>query len=288
MNFDYFYGEQSEQYAFYRTPKVFYTDERFRRLSSDAKILYGILLDRVGLSSKNGWRDEEGRVFVYMTVKSIEEAMGCAHQKACGLLAELEEFGLIERQKQGLGKPARIFVKNFVQVWNSYLQTYENHTSGGMEISTPEVCKSAANNTDSNNTNNYKTNLILSADCDIDEREQYRRYFRTHLEYDILMQDYPYDKELLEDILELIVDTLCSKKETIRICGDNKPSNVVKSAFMKLNEMHIAYVISCFRENSTEVRNIKQYLLATLYNAPLTMNGYYTALVNHDMATGKI
>ena len=102
------------------------------------------------------------------------------------------------------------------------------------------------------------------------------------------MQDYPYDKELLEDILELIVDTLCSKKETIRICGDNKPSNVVKSAFMKLNEMHIAYVISCFRENSTEVRNIKQYLLATLYNAPLTMNGYYTALVNHDMATGKI
>ena len=101
------------------------------------------------MSSKNGWRDEEGRVFVYMTVKSIEEAMGCAHQKACGLLAELEDFGLIERQKQGLGKPARIFVKNFVQVWNSYLQTYENHTSGGMEISTPEVCKSAANNTDS-------------------------------------------------------------------------------------------------------------------------------------------
>lgn len=132
MNFDYFYGDQSEQYAFYKTPKVFYTDERFRGLSSDAKTVYGILLDRVSLSAKNGWFDDEGRVYVYMTVSSIEEAMGCAHQKACGLLAELDEFGLIDRQKQGLGKPDRIYVKNFIQVWNSNLKKYENHTAGSM------------------------------------------------------------------------------------------------------------------------------------------------------------
>ena len=151
MNFDYFYGEQSEQYAFYRTPKVFYTDEKFRGLSSDAKTVYGILLDRVSLSAKNGWSDEEGRVFVYMTVSSIEEAMGCAHQKACGLLSELEDFGLIERKRQGLGKPDRIYVKNFIQVWNSNLQKYENHTSESMEIIPAEVWKSASNNTDKNN-----------------------------------------------------------------------------------------------------------------------------------------
>lgn len=76
MNFDYFYGEQSEQYAFYRTPKVFYTDERFRGLSSDAKTVYGILLDRVSLSAKNGWADEEGRVYVYMTVRATDREMG--------------------------------------------------------------------------------------------------------------------------------------------------------------------------------------------------------------------
>ena len=162
MNFDFFYGEQSEQYAFYRTPKVFYTDEKFRGLSSDAKILYGILLDRVSLSAKNEWHDEDGRVYVFMTINSVKHSMGCAHQKACGLLAELEEFGLIERKKQGLGKPTKIYVKNFIQVWNSYAQKYENHTSGGVEIIHTEVCKSASNNTDINNTDYRDTDPFLS------------------------------------------------------------------------------------------------------------------------------
>ena len=288
MNFDYFYGEQSEQYAFYRTPKVFYTDERFRRLSSDAKILYGILLDHVSLYAKNEWHDEDGRVYVFMTINSVEYSMGCAHQKACGLLAELEEFGLIERKKQGLGKPTKIYVKNFIQVWNSYAQKYENHTSGGVEIIPTEVCKSASNNTDINKTEINNTNLILSGDDDYDARVRTREYFIEKLEIEILKSDYPYDKELIDEIVELIVDTVCSTKENIRICGEYKPVNVVKSAFMKLNEMHIAYVIGCFRDNCTDVRNIKQYLLAALYNAPLTISGYYTSLVNHDMATGKI
>ena len=134
MNFDYFYGEQSEAFAFYRTPQVFYTDEKFRELSSDAKTLYGILLDRVALSRKCGWIDEDGRVYVYMAIKNVEKSLGCCHQKACGLMAELEDFGLIERVKQRLCKPNRIYVKNFIQVWNSYSRKYENHTTGGMAV----------------------------------------------------------------------------------------------------------------------------------------------------------
>lgn len=287
MNFDYFYGEQSEAFAFYRTPQVFYTDEKFRKLSSDAKTLYGILLDRVALSRRCGWLDEEGRVYVYMTVKSVETSLGCAHQKACGLLSELEEFGLIERVKQRLCKPDRIYVKNFIQVWNSYSRKYENHTAGGMKIIPTEVWKSYPNNTDINKTEKNNTNPILSGwDVDKDERSPYREILFEQLEIDALYERYPYEKESINSILDLILDTVCSKRELIRIAGDDKPKEVVKSQFLKLNSMHFEYVLSCLRENASDVRNIKQYLLATIYNAPFTMTNYFRAKVNHDMAGG--
>ena len=291
MTFDYFYGELSDMFAFYRTPKVFFVNDRFRGLSSDAKILYGLLLDRVTLSVRNNWMDKEGRVFVYMTVASVEYSLRCAHQKACTVLAELEEFGLIERIKQGQGKPTRIYVKNFIQVWNSYLQKYENHTSSGMEISSQEVCKSASNNTDTNNTNINNNNPILSefdVDNDEDERSLYRDYLYDQLEMDILKDRYPYEHDTLEAIITLMLDVICSKRKEIRIAGDDKPTNVVKSQFMKLNASHIEYVMDCMQKNGSKVRNIKQYILAALYNAPLTIDSYFRAWVNNDMATGKL
>jgi hypothetical protein len=130
MQFDYFYQEESENYAFYRTPKVLCTDKRFQGLSSDAKLLYGILLDRIQLSQKNNWIDEEGHVFVYMTIESIEQALGRCHQKACKVLKELVTFGLVEQKKQGLCKPTKLYVHNFGRVWDSNLQKYETHTHG--------------------------------------------------------------------------------------------------------------------------------------------------------------
>lgn len=100
--------------------------------------------------------------------------------------------------------------------------------------------------------------------------------------------DLPYDKEIVEEILELIVDTVCTTKETVRISGDDKPAEVVRSRFLKLDSEHIRFVVSCMKENTTKIKNIRQYLLATLYNASLTMTSYYTALVQHDMAEGRI
>lgn len=294
MNFDYFYGEQSEVFAFYRTPQVFYTDEKFRELSSDAKTLYGILLDRVTLSRKNGWVDEQGRVYVYMTVKTVEQSLGCAHQKACGLLAELETFGLIERVKQRLCRPDRIYVKNFIQVWNSYSGQYENHTHGGTEIIPTEVCKPYSNNTEYNNTEKSNTNPIQSrwekensADPDVMIRETYKEILMEQLEIDALKECYPSDTDLLDSILNLMLDTICSKRKSIRIAGDDKPTSVVKSQFLKLDSMHLEYVLSCMKESSAEVKNIKQYMLATIYNAPITIKSYYRVMVNHDMAGGN-
>ena len=114
MKYDYFYEEQSEQFVFYKVPKVLCTEEEFRTLSSDAKLLYGLLLDKVSLSQKNGWVDDDGRVYVIFTLERIMHSLNCCDKKATKLLVELETYGLIERKRQGLGKPTIIYVKNFI------------------------------------------------------------------------------------------------------------------------------------------------------------------------------
>ena len=117
MTYDYFYGGQSESFSFYRIPRQLITGAGFRNLSTDAKLLYGMMLDRMGLSARNGWYDELDRVYIYYTVDEITEDLCCGHNKAVRLLAELDTgkdgFGLIERVKQGQGRPAKIYVKKF-------------------------------------------------------------------------------------------------------------------------------------------------------------------------------
>ena len=114
-------------------------------------------------------------------------------------------------------------------------------------------------------------------------REIYREIILDNIEYDILIQDPKMDRERLDEIAELIVDTVCSARKTIRIAGDDYPAEVVKSRFMKLDSSHVQYVMDCMADNTTYVRNIKKYLLAALYNAPATINSYYSSPVQHDM-----
>ena len=166
MTLDYFYGAQADQFTFYRIPKALFVDERFKPISAEAKILYGILLDRMSLSRKNGWLDEADRVFIIFTLEEVMEAIGCADQKATKLLNELEsKAGLIERKRQGLGRPNLIYVKNFVdtsesdftQLPESRIKSRENHDSGTVEITIQESRKSQTSNTDSNDTDLSKT-----------------------------------------------------------------------------------------------------------------------------------
>ena len=115
------------------------------------------------------------------------------------------------------------------------------------------------------------------------ERESYRELMLENIEYDYLCRDDRLDRDMLNELVELMVDTVCSRRETIRIAGDDYPAEVVKSRFLKLNSSHIEYVLDRMRENTTYVRNIKKYLLAALYNAPATIDSYYASLVNHDL-----
>lgn len=119
MQYEYFYGVQAEQFSFYRIPKVLFTEPNFRELSTDAKVLYGILLDRMSLSLKNQWLDAQNKVYIIFTVEEIMDALNCANQKATRLMVELEkQAGLIERKRQGLGRPNLIYVKNFAATIN--------------------------------------------------------------------------------------------------------------------------------------------------------------------------
>ena len=152
MGFDYFYGKQSQQFAFYRIPRVLFTDNRFRKISTDEKVLYGLLLDPVFLSQENGWVDEEGRVYIIFTLAAIRKAMDCSEKSAIKYLTELEEFGLIERIRQGLGKPSLIYVKNFIDQEKLRVMTCKNYSSPTVKVTGTDQYNLQPNNTNYNNT----------------------------------------------------------------------------------------------------------------------------------------
>ena len=360
MEFNYYYGAEAEQFSFIRIPKVMLTEEKFSSLSLPSKILYGVLLDRMALSVKNGWLDEEQRVFIIFKIEEIQEMLGFSKKKAIEYLGELEAFGLVEKKRRGLGLPSILYIKSFMSASD------ENGTSRGAEIDTSvscekEVVKSTENGTDSgdtmkkaqtgeylgkntvkimpiscdtineadnscvrsvdlgtsggvmnalqevsfsesqevpvstplknntyiNNTdlNNTESNLIISADVGIglDEIEAYSQLIKENIEYDSLLERYPYEAELVEGIFDLILEMALSKSETTVISSGTYPTELVRAKFLKLRYSHVEYVIGCLQSNTTKVKNIKKYLLAALFNAPSTISGYYTAEVNHDM-----
>ena len=130
--------------------------------------------------------------------------------------------------------------------------------------------------------NSYPINPIADQ-MGMDGMDVYRKIVKGNIEYDIMKDNFPYDHERLDEIVELMAETLASKKATFCIAGDTYPASTVKFKLLRINSLHIQYVFECLDKNTTEVRNIKKYLLATLFNAPSTMGSYYKAQVNHDM-----
>lgn len=129
----------------------------------------------------------------------------------------------------------------------------------------------------------YPPAHLQGAGCDGMGYEAARELVKENIEYDILTQDPQQDKEQLDEVVDLMAETLCSRRQTIVVAGDEYPAEMVKEKLLRVNSMHIGYVFDCLKQNTTYVRNIKKYLLASLFNAPSTMGSYYSALVNHDM-----
>ena len=310
--FRYYYGDESEQFSFFKIPKLLITHELFRNLSNDAKILYGLLLDRMSLSQKNKWYDEENRAYIVCSIEEITELLNCSRNKAIKALQELDTekgIGLIEKRRMGQGNNTIIYVKNFLlaQEKNSQqsnAETISEVQNVNFQKSKIWTSKSPKNqllevqNMDYNNTYNIKTdnsetidsNRIISRDEQrYDERldaeaelKAYQSLIKENIEYDCLMISYPAERDTIEGIYELIVETVMSSGEKILIASNWYPTALVKSKFLKLNVMHVQYVLDMLRANTSKVRNIKKYILASLFNAPSTIDSYYRAEVNHD------
>ena len=289
MTLDHFYGGAGELFSFYRIPKALFLESRFQNLSTDAKTLYGILLDRMSLSVKNGWLDEQGRVFIVYTIEDVKRALCCADNKATKLMRELEKIGLIERKRRGLGRPSLVYVKNFsAESSKESVKNRDNDDSCGSKIACQDPVKSRGIKKKENKTEMNNTNLILSDESEkMKNRKLLEEYFSQSLEVELLLRLCPDDEDTLYQIVDLLVDTCATKRKMLHIAGDDKPAEVVRSRFMKLNADHIRFVLKCLAENSSPIRNMKQYLLASLYNAPTTMQLSYQNQTNHDFACGS-
>ena len=321
LNLDYYYGAEAEQYSFYRVPKTLLTDPRYRDVSIEAKVLYGLLLDRMSLSVRNGWMDQERRVYIYFTQEDAMNLMSCGKDKATRLFRELDQggIGLIERKKQGQGRPARIYVKNFTPpqpVPPASPQTAENAQSGPLDrtaVKTADFARSAPlemsgqdsgfsapNKTEITQTDLNQPELSILPPTPsrtsppagthrpvrMDEMDRYRERVKENIDYDLLCQERPYDVEEIDGYVELMAETCASRRGYIRVNGEEIPAELVKKRLLKLDGEHIRYVMDSLRQNTAQVINIRAYTLAALYNVPTTIGQYYTAQVSHDMAQG--
>ena len=315
--FDHFYAHESQQFAFFRIPKMLFTESRFQNLSIEAKLLYGMMLDRMELSRQNRWLDGYGRVYIYFTHAEIQRELQCGHNKAVRLLKELDqESGLIQRKRQGLGRPDRIYVMNFVSGSNTQssqngsseqpndfsnaeyptpypeFQNSENRNSEAMtscfETSAPpdtgfqDIPKQDTNNTDNNKTDLSDTESIYPIHIQqnlqdaIDEMDEKEKLLRAKWGYISLLDTYP--KAELGGLISMAAEVLCSRRSTTRIDGQEMPTHRVVQRLLSLDHTHIDYVLECFHKTKKSVHNIRSYLLTALYYAPTTIEAYVEKL----------
>ena len=308
IKFNYYYGKEAEQFSFFRIPKLLFTDSTFSKLSSDAKVLYGILLDRMNLSMKNGWLDEENKVYIIFTIEEIAEIMCCATQKATKILQELDDkkgIGLVEKKRLGLGKPNILYVKNFIiqesekessskeeieeitnqELCKSQLKNDENHNSGNVNFTKQELCKSQCNKTNLNKTEysdtEYNNTSPISPSKDrAMEMEEIEKILKHQIDYPALIEEQPEEKEKIDLIVNLMTEAIQNQTD-IRINQSKIAYKTVREQLLSLQKEHIKYVLSVLRENKQKIINLRAYLLSLLYNAPVNILGI-TASIKSD------
>nr|WP_296964223.1 DUF6017 domain-containing protein [uncultured Mediterraneibacter sp.] len=338
LQLEYYYGIEAEQFSFYRVPRLLIKDARFKKLSSDAKLLYGLMLDRMSLSIKHEWVDEKNRAYIIYTIDSIKDDLGCSKEKAIKVLAELDSvkgIGLVEKIRRGLGKPDIIYVKNFAslsaekdekepanpykitevgktdfkksekptsrsqknrlqEVRKTDFKNSEKPTSRSQKNRPLEVGKSDPNYTNINYTNMSYINHINQSEKaetkdDVIDRmddhiQEYIELIKDNIEYDHHMKyDQENDREIYDELFQVICDVVCVKRETVKIAGEDYPYALVQSQFLKLKGSHLEYVIFCMKKTTTKITNIKAYMITALYNAPATLNHFYQQEVQHDL-----
>lgn len=254
----------------------------------------------MSLSSKNGWTDRHNRVYIYFTLEEAMERMGCGRGKAVRLFAQLDSvkgIGLIERKKQGLGKPARIYVKNLLEpapAQSDSLDFPEENAPDFPEGDSPDFPEGDSPDfpeTDASNTENNKTEYSQternhpSADGmdgmgDTAQREQLKAQICYNIEEEVLRARNPSCDREIDQIILLMTEVAASKRSTIRLDQQQLPQQQVKERLLTLQCEHIEYVLECMQNSAAPIHNIRAYLLTALYHAPETIDHYYAAQLN--------
>ncbi len=306
-----------EKFAFYRVPKMLFTNKNFAAISCEAKLLYGLLLDRATLSIKKDWIDDEDRVYVYFKQTEAKEYLGIkGDAKVVTVFKELENIGLIIRKKGGQGTPTKIYVMNFSdfseedfessenenrksrplkiesqEFQKSKVKTFEKQKSRPLKIESQDFRKSKVtfpykNKTEINDTESSSSSVI-DDDEDDDETTTQENIFsdvRNQINYDYLL-DSKVDNTTLDLVVEIIAEAYLGKRISYNINSTTVPCSNVKAMFKKLDEEHIIFVLDRV-ENAARyspIANIRNYLIVCLYNAPHTIDLSYDTQVSHDL-----
>ena len=321
--FDYYYGIEAEQFTFVRVPKVLFTDkEHFGGLSNEAKLLYGLLLERMSLSRKNNWIDKHNRVYIIFPVEEIEESLNVGHEKALNLLKELDDqsgIGLVKKKRRGLGLPSILYVKNFIvkgekstdyvptsrstengiqEVGKTDFKKSENQTSENPKNRLLEVRNSDSNNIDINNIDMSYTydqsidpprtdfqNFSPGADGLIDgiDRNTVEEEVKKQIDYDCLIS-HPDSSvvQMAEEIKDLMVDVLCGERSVVSV-GKRVSEETAKSAYRKITYEHIQYVMKSLVSYPDKISRIDRFLTTSLYNSVYTLTNSTFAGFEYDM-----
>lgn len=308
----------NEDSTFFKIPTALLVSEKYRHLSAEAKILYALMYSRKNISLMNNWTDEKGRVYIYYTVKEITEVMGCSHTTAIKLLGELDTYGgigLIERRKQGQGKPCMIFINNVCTeeadrsvdksepekdcVEYPEVCTYENLNSGNKENGIQDINYPESNYIDNNNINNNYINRVISdpvvSDTEheenndmtgwIEQRKTIRETVRNNIDY-IATSD-TFGKEWVDEIVELMVEVICSREKFIRISKIQYPQEVVAERYLNIRSRHIENLYFTTRKITGYVDNIRAYMITAIYHSYETSESWIKARVSADKAREK-
>ena len=310
--FDYYYGVEAEQFTFVRVPKVLFTDkEHFGGLSNEAKLLYGLLLERMSLSRKNNWIDKHNRVYIiFLPVEEIEESLDVGHEKALNLLKELDDqsgIGLVKKKCRGLGLPSILYVKNFIvkgeqntdrvptsrstenefqEFGKTDFKKSENQTSENPKNRLLEVRKSDSNNIDINNTDMSYTydqsinlprtdfqNFSPGADGLIDgiDRNAVEEEVKAQIEYDCLMS---YEDDSVVKMVEEIKDLMVDVlcgERTVISEGKRVSEETAKAAYRKITFEHVQYVLHSLLNYPDKISRIDRFLTTSLLNSVYTL-----------------
>lgn len=292
---------RQEQYI--QIPKELFYNEQYSDLSSDAKILYGLLLDRMELSRVNNWINEAGEIYLIFTREEIQDILKISKKTCIKAFKQLAQKGLILEKRQGLNKPNLIFIGHieYKSAENSDKnRRCKNYTSRSAKITLPEVQKLHPNKTDLNNTNLNDTENQSSQSSqpnqtpepektrqtglDVNTLAAYETLIKENIAYADLCNSHPYDKKFIDELVNNILDVVMSEKKKITVAGEQKNIELVKSVLLKLNYYQIEYVIEKYKQVTTKIINKRQYILTMLYNARLESESDVINEVAHDLS----